>query len=128
MITDRNFIIAVMPMAITISIILFSVIVSVQGGKVTYDYQICGKSMSPLINNNTWCSFHKVQVAQVEDLKVSDTICFNYVKSDFNVQNAQYICHQLIWIGEEHFCTKGLNNEQEDPCYENKYIALKVII
>ena len=107
-------------------LIVFSI--SVDAGKVVYNFSICGKSMYPLLNENTTCGIYKVMTIQYTDVVVGDIICFNYDKRDYLPPYRTYVCHMVEYIDDEYFCAKGINNEISDPCYPNAYIALKVLI
>jgi signal peptidase I len=94
---------------------------------VTYNYQICGKSMYPAINKDTDCSVNKVIHVRASRVFINDTVCFNYDKRQFYT-NAQYICHRVTDKNETHIETKGDSCSVSDGWTENKNVALKVLI
>jgi len=101
---------------------------TVSGGKVSYNYQICGDSMKPILNNDNYCNIYKVETYTKNDAKIGDIVCFNYYKPDFSHSHYQYVCHELVHYDDVHFCTYSTYYDHYDRCMEWSNIALKVVL
>ena len=108
-------------------LVLVFVFSSVNGAKISYNYQICGDSSSKL-NKIKECNIYQVETIDKNNLQLGDIVCFNYYKKDYKVSSSRYICHELIYYDDTHFCTYSDTYNYYDNCMEWKNAALKVII
>ena len=100
-------------------------ILPINASKIIYKMNIKGTSMYPTNQDNSIFFVHTITA---KDVKINDVICFNYDKRNYVNVNTRYICHRIIDKTKEHICTKGDNNKYSDNCFENKYVALKVLV
>jgi hypothetical protein len=95
---------------------------------------ICGSSMQPEYNINSYCNTFEIKKA--ENIVVNDLVCYEYKTTFINklyynipqTNETQYICHKVIYKSTNYIYTKGSDNFLIDIPHKIDGTEYKVII